>query len=154
MNSLTRKDFQESGFIGRIPCSFSLVLIFTFLGRELDTHSCIIQAHHFWHKSSQYKSCNIYHSLNIFIIIAIFTMMWYLLYTLMALFDRQILIDTIIHQYLYFAKFPNIFKNDHAGIDIFQIVLIDIDTDINIFKISLSVFLSISIFSINSKFLQ
>ena len=45
----------------------------------------------------------------------------------------------------------DIFKNDHVdiyiNIDIFQIVLIDIDTDIDIFQISLSIFLSISIFS-------
>ena len=45
----------------------------------------------------------------------------------------------------------NIFKNGHIDIDIdidiFQIVLIDIDIDIDIFQISLSIFLSISIFS-------
>jgi len=45
----------------------------------------------------------------------------------------------------------DIFKNGHIDIDIeidiFQIVLIDIDIDIDIFQISLSIFLSISIFS-------
>ena len=47
----------------------------------------------------------------------------------------------------YFSLRPNIhvniFKNDHFGIDIFQIVLIDIETDFDIFKISFSIFLSL-----------
>ena len=44
----------------------------------------------------------------------------------------------------------NILQNHRIDINIFQIVLIDIDTDINIFKIFLSIFLSILIFSKNS----
>ena len=46
----------------------------------------------------------------------------------------------------------DIFKNDHVNIDIniFEIVLIDIDTDIDIFKISLSISIPISIFSKNA----
>ena len=62
----------------------------------------------------------------------------------------QILIDTIFYRYQYFAKFAyryQYFKNGRmdidVNIDIYQIVLIYID----MFQISLSIFLSISIFS-------
>ena len=62
----------------------------------------------------------------------------------------QILIDPIFYRYRYFAKFAyqyQYFKNGRMdidiNIDIYQIVLIYID----MFQISLSIFLSISIFS-------